>query len=168
MRRTTCQRWDCEPCRQSTADSWTGLLEAARLSSAAVRGFLRALMGCEGCQGLSPCSPGTALVGDSLGTAPCRRLCCKFAAGLLRPRPSGGKPRPGCTSRRWRGRQRCARTPRRQQTCSRVIRTVFAYAGPASPPGIVVYTVIYALHRSKYTCVNGVYAVWVCLSLIHI
>ena len=100
LRRTTCQRWDCEPCRQSTADSWTGLLEAARLSSAAVRGFLRALMGCEGCQGLSPYSPGTALVGDSLGTAPCRRLCCKFAAGLLRPRPSGGgKPRPGCAQR---------------------------------------------------------------------
>ena len=99
VRPTTCQRWDCEPCRQSTADSWTGLLEAARLSSAAVRGFLRALMGCEGCQGLSPCSPGTALVGDSLGTAPCRRLCCKFAAGLLRPRPSGGKPRPGCAQR---------------------------------------------------------------------
>ena len=39
-----------------------------------------------------------------------------------------------------------------------------AWVCPASPPGIVVYTVIYALHRSnnRYTCVNGVYAVWVC------
>ena len=131
VRPTTCQRWDCEPCRQSTADSWTGLLDAARLSSAAVRGFFRALMGCEGCRGLSPCSPGTARVGAlSVRTALCRRLCCKFAAGLLRPRPSGGE--------------------------------AAAWVCPASPPGIVVYTVIYALHRSKYTCVNGVYAVWVC------